>query len=1034
MGKSLGLILLLGFYAVIIAGFIFFVSILQSSTFVSGCILRYSETDSVRSDVFEDTMIINANGYYEANVGGLNTAPIDRTKYGKWVNTGKEVTKGQELKFGIAGKVSLCRSYLPRYNVLSDSALDKNGQRVPIARMGEAPTRLIFDSSNGIWRNVIAIYAGDELDIALSRSPRSNVTQVSEENLITKEIITENCEESKLTYKPVCGRFTHYNERFNSYMDKCETIWSPTADVEVSVSECKSQSGCDVFETIWTKGCALKSDGVTTHRYWARTGDKICAYSDAMDPKTGELTGRHALQIQSDAKVCSFSTIMSIKFGDNPTWEAWRLQNCMKKAYGWVWSNAYASDHPPYSTSSIIRPIRDSARIDDYYVEMNKEFDCTKESDRAYINGPYQEKKRFWHVAENVSGLLIRKVNFDHKNYSQPPSGREDNFQVAQPLGTQTLTIADSNIAVSEVKGEALIQLRYFNKEDFSHNNGGYVLEVRHSKCVREKGYVANDPEFDKRGQVQYFIGASGEDPNSSTPSSNEIINIDFDTDKGKYNTAKPQHIEKTGKIWARILNKKEDYPDSYGSYQLRIMSSIPLKRFTDSVITPILDLTNRAATTIGDVMFKNITCYKHTPTASCTNFFLYVKAMLTIYVMLYGIMFTLGIVQINHYDLVIRIGKIAIVAGLINGNTFELFKDIVFPFTMNFISTIVSNINGFALYHSLEGVPNPFIFIDHVMSRIFLSKVFFAQLLALLGIGLVGIFYFVMIFITVGLFVLTIARSIATYIMATLGIGLLLGLAPLFLTFVLFETTKGIFENWLKALAHFMIEPVVLLGGLTIMTALFTLYLDNTLSYSVCWKCALSFKIPILNLLGLPAGFTNIPVFCFNWLTPWGYGGTGHGAEFSLSMSSVAGLLIIACCMYNYVEVASSLASSLTGSFGISSIKAASQMTKIDEKGVFGAALRAGTDAAGITDKNDTGTIGQQLRASATKELNKKLSGPDFRYNKRINEEAHNKQKEEQKKQKDEEARKKLAKKNKSKKKKNKPDGNILYQAKNSK
>ena len=66
--------------------------------------------------------------------------------------------------------------------------------------------------------------------------------------------------------------------------------------------------------------------------------------------------------------------------------------------------------------------------------------------------------------------------------------------------------------------------------------------------------------------------------------------------------------------------------------------------------------------------IFKNMTCYKGAGEAgSCTNFFSYIKAILTLYIMLYGASFLLGIVKINQTDLVIRVVKISIVAGLLN-------------------------------------------------------------------------------------------------------------------------------------------------------------------------------------------------------------------------------------------------------------------------------------------------------------------------------------------------------------------------------
>ena len=74
--------------------------------------------------------------------------------------------------------------------------------------------------------------------------------------------------------------------------------------------------------------------------------------------------------------------------------------------------------------------------------------------------------------------------------------------------------------------------------------------------------------------------------------------------------------------------------------------------------------------------IFKNMTCYKGLGgEGNCTNFFTYIKAILILYIMTFGMMFLLGMVKISQTDLVIRVIKIAFVSGLMNDSTFEFFN-----------------------------------------------------------------------------------------------------------------------------------------------------------------------------------------------------------------------------------------------------------------------------------------------------------------------------------------------------------------------
>ena len=90
------------------------------------------------------------------------------------------------------------------------------------------------------------------------------------------------------------------------------------------------------------------------------------------------------------------------------------------------------------------------------------------------------------------------------------------------------------------------------------------------------------------------------------------------------------------------------------------------------------------------------------------------------------------------------------------------------------------------------------------------------------------------------------------------------MGLAPLFLTFILFERTKHLFDAWVRFMITYMLEPVVMLTGIIVLTQLFTIYLDYIMNYSVCLKCAVPFSLPFPEVDGVTPLFLNVPLFCF--------------------------------------------------------------------------------------------------------------------------------------------------------------------------
>ncbi len=326
--------------------------------------------------------------------------------------------------------------------------------------------------------------------------------------------------------------------------------------------------------------------------------------------------------------------------------------------------------------------------------------------------------------------------------------------------------------------------------------------------------------------------------------------------------------------------------------------------------------------------VFKNMTCYDGGASeySSCISFFTYIKGVLSLYIMVYGMMFLLGMVQISQLDLVTRVVKIAFVSGLMSHKTFDFFNNYVFDFVTGFSDSIISSMSGFSMFSTSDKITNPFMFMDALMSKIFFTQTFFAQLLALIGMGISGMLYFIIVVIALAILIITTFRAIAIYMMAFLSVAVLIGLAPLFLTFMLFDFTKYLFDNWVRFTFRYMVEPVVLMAGIIILTQLFTIYLDFAVGYSVCWKCALPIKLPFPNIPGFSPAFADVELFCINWFAPWGF--DHRSGSMGINLQHMIALVIIAYCMYGYAELSSKMVVKLTGTAGPSATSAGNAMS----------------------------------------------------------------------------------------------------------
>lgn len=603
--------------------------------------------------------------------------------------------------------------------------------------------------------------------------------------------------------------------------------------------------------------------------------------------------------------------------------------DCEKKCIKWNWLNectrtrdtncswcgcyetSYGTAPEPYLNSGVYTsPWRDN--LLDLATNFNRS--CAIDSEISYINGDYQGQKYFWFSADNAAGLLYR---FDDD--VNPSSSLGGNYNFAKLEQDQSFYDSSHgyNIIMNMIYDDSeksYLQYRFYDNSDtggYSNNTGGYVFNIKQTKCRRKNGSARNDDEVG-RGAVNYVI--MDEDPNDT-----EITNNSINTMPVDINGIGEIEAYSDGFIWLKIKNKQEDYKDSEGSYDIEFSTFIAKKDFFHTVLNPIFEGFKTKMKAASVTMFKNMTCYKKTNDAdNCVNFFQYIRAILIIYISLYGLMFLMGAVQINQYDLVIRVVKVAIVSGLMNDKTFEFFNTYILDVVTSFSDEIMANMSGYSVYTGAEQISNPFMFLNELMTKIFLSTTFYAQILALLSMGLSGPFYFLIVFISIAIAVMVSFRAIAVYLMAFMGITVLISLAPLFLTFILFERTKHLFDSWVKFMVSYMLEPIILLAGIIILTQLFTIYLDYLIGYSVCWKCALPFSLPFPQIENVTPLFLNVPLFCLNWFAPWGI--DYRSGVMGINMQHIAALLILSYCMWSYVEFSNMIVGKIAGGAAMSS------------------------------------------------------------------------------------------------------------------
>jgi hypothetical protein len=109
------------------------------------------------------------------------------------------------------------------------------------------------------------------------------------------------------------------------------------------------------------------------------------------------------------------------------------------------------------------------------------------------------------------------------------------------------------------------------------------------------------------------------------------------------------------------------------------------------------------------------------------------------------------------------------------------------------------------------------------------------------------GFLFVVLFYVLMALILFSVVKSVIIFITSYLAISLIIIMAPLFISFALFERTRSFFDNWLKQLVNYFIQPLVILAFAFFMLTLVRNQMEFLIGYRVCWKEA--WRIPVLDI-----------------------------------------------------------------------------------------------------------------------------------------------------------------------------------------
>ena len=333
-------------------------------------------------------------------------------------------------------------------------------------------------------------------------------------------------------------------------------------------------------------------------------------------------------------------------------------------------------------------------------------------------------------------------------------------------------------------------------------------------------------PSKTSAGAINFHINNTKNDlfTRQSNPSDPGNFLTDNVVPAGSYN----QNVGKSGgNLYFKILNNHytsvmSEGPGRTGSYNVLVKSGASYP--STGIFTKIIDVIQDKVSMAYKKVFEGI--------IGNPSFQNGVKIAAIIYLAGTALGFTVGLIQITAYEFMIRSIRLGIVFALINTTySWSFFSNYLFDAIIHGPDELISIITGSQDTSQL---------IDNMLRQLFNHKTF-GKISALISVtGFIAtiislLFVLLLILFMIFIFFAIIKLAIA-YILSLLAIALLIGVAPFFIAFYLFEYTRSLFDSWLGALLAFTLQPVLCISFLYFCVQFVMKKFTDIVGYRVCY------------------------------------------------------------------------------------------------------------------------------------------------------------------------------------------------------
>ncbi len=211
--------------------------------------------------------------------------------------------------------------------------------------------------------------------------------------------------------------------------------------------------------------------------------------------------------------------------------------------------------------------------------------------------------------------------------------------------------------------------------------------------------------------------------------------------------------------------------------------------------------------------------------------------AAATLMVTFYAIGFMIGVVQASFAQVLKRLIMLGLIFTAISPTGFDFFSDYVVRFFNDGTDELIGGVMEIS-----TGIPytlgdSPFIAIDGIANYIISPDMIIAVLGTFLGGGPFGLAMGAILGAAVLAMIKLLIEALRIYAVSYILRALLLGVAPVFFAFMMFEKTKPLFNSWVSALVNLSLQPILFFTFLSFFIVLMSSATRDMLGgQELCW------------------------------------------------------------------------------------------------------------------------------------------------------------------------------------------------------